>query len=114
MEIHEKIADLVKKSKTKWTADDKEFIVGLCADNGISINPLCPDCYKDAAVQLYTIYKPKEEKTAGGYALRDGVDVMHHAGGRVYHVCAATLTEESAREWIEAGLPLSYFAQLPE
>lgn len=109
-----KIEQLANMPKSAWMGADREWVVGMCADNNIPINPLCPDCYHDAVIQLYGIYKPKgTAKQAGGYELREGLNVMYHANNRVYHVCEATLTEKNAKAWLKAGLPRRFFSKLP-
>ena len=117
METLERLAALADKSKSKWTAKDREYIVDLCAEHGIRLNTLCPDCYKDAAIELYTKLKPSdaEPKSAGGYALRPGTDIFLHArNGNTYHVCEALLNAKSAREWLKNGLSESYFVSVPK
>lgn len=112
------ILDKLKKwaDKQTFTAKEREEIVKLAAEHGIEINPLCPDCYRDAVIQLYGIYKPKDEpKDKNGYALREGVDVVLHArNGNEYHICEAALTEENARKWLASGLPDNFFAKMPQ
>lgn len=101
--------------KKKYTAEEKRTLETYAAEHGIEINKSCPDCYADAAAQLAIIYKPKEEKKAGGFVLRDDIDIVldSYPHGR-FHVCPATCTDENARKWIEAGIPRRFFAHIPE
>ena len=114
MEILEKLRKIADKAPSKITTAEKELLVSLAADNGVHINPLCPDCYKDAAITLYQKLKPADEQpTAGGYKLKPGVDVIFCArNGNHYHICDATLTSKAAREWIAAGAA-NLFAETP-
>lgn len=114
MEILDKLTKWADKQA--FTAKEREEIVKLAAEHGIEINPLCPDCYRDAVIQLYGIYKPKDEpQDKGGYVLREGVDVVLHArNGNEYHICEATLTVENARKWLAAGMPDTFFAKMPQ
>ena len=109
MKIYDKIAALV--DKTKYSASEREFIVGLCADNGIQLNTLCKDCFHDAVIQLAIIYKPKAEVAKGAYELRPGLDVILNGTVRV---CEATLTDENAEKWLKMGLPKRFFVRMPE
>lgn len=114
MENYERISALATK-KGRYTAKEREFIVALAAENGIFVNTLCSSCYKDAAIELAVMLKPKESTNVGGYVLRAGTDlILHGRNGNKYRVCAATLTEENAQEWLANGLDRSAFEQLPE
>ena len=114
MEISEKVKKLADKQK--FTAKEREYIVKLAAKHGIEINPLCPDCYRDAVIQLYGIYKPKgETRDKGGFVLRDGLDVYLHArNGNEYHICEATLTKANALKWLANGAPSTICAKMPK
>ena len=114
MEILDRLTKLADKQK--FTAKEREEIVKLAAKHGIEINPLCPDCYRDAVIQLYSIYKPKDEpQDKGGFILRDGLDVVLHArNGNDYHICEATLTKASALKWLANGAPSTIFAKMPK
>lgn len=105
MEILEKLQKIAQKAVSKITTAEKEWLVSLAAENAVHINPLCPDCYKDAAIELYQKLKPADETPAvSGYKLRKGVDVIFHApNGNKYHICDATLTEKTAKVWIANG-----------
>lgn len=113
MEILEKLTKWAEKKEL--TAKDKEQIAKLAAEHGIEINPLCPDCYRDAVIQLHKLYKEQAEpKDAGGYQLKPGVDVTLCArNGNEYRVCEATLTAGNARKWLANGLPTTFFAAMP-
>lgn len=111
MEIYKRLKKLAEKKKL--TTEDREFIVGLCADNGIVINTLCKDCYNDAVLQLYSIYKPQDEakeNTHAKYVLRDGLNVRFN--GRIIN--AATITDELAARIIAQGFPTRLFKKLPK
>lgn len=114
MKILDKLTKLA--DKRTFTAKEREEIVKLAAEHGIEINPLCPDCYRDAVIQLYSIYKPKEEpQDKGGYVLRDGLDVvLHSRNGNEYHICEATLTKANALKWLANGAPSTIFAKIPK
>lgn len=115
MENLEKLKKLVNKAASKWTAKDREFIVGLSAEHGLRLNTLCKNCYIDAAVELYYKLSPEgPSEDAGGYSLLGGVDVVLHHAGATWRVCAATLTKETAEIWLKHGLPKKYFATLPQ
>lgn len=102
--------------KTTYTAKEKEKISKLAAENNISLNPLCPDCYRDAVIQLYSIYKPKDElQDAGGYELRDGLDVTWVSSRHgEFRICAATCNAENAKKWLAAGVPSRFFKRMPQ
>lgn len=114
METYERLREMVEKSRL--TKEDKVFIEPLAKQHDISLNKRCPDCWKDAAIQLALLYKPKEEgKSAGGYVLRKGIDVtLYSYRYGTFRVCEATLTKENAEKWIAAGIPLRYFEKTPE
>lgn len=109
MEIAEKLKTLA--AKKKYTAKEREYIAKMCAQEGIVLNTLCPDCYNDAVIQLYGIYRKSGEPEVGAYRLHEGVDIILNKTERI---CAATLTDENAKRWLRMGLPLSYFAALPD
>lgn len=112
MEILEKVKKIVEKPASKITVKEREFLVGLAADYGVSINPLCKNCYHDAAIEIYTIISKStnEVQEVDGYALVDGCNLLINGEP----VNAATLTKEKAERWIKMGLPLRYFAKLPK
>lgn len=116
MENLEKLKSLVNQAASKWTAKDREFVVGLAADFGVKINTLCKNCYIDAAVEIYDKMTRETQPMAeaGGYALRAGTDVILHAHGGAFRVCAATLTVENARVWLALGLPKEFFETIPD
>ena len=109
MENLEYLRAIVNK-RGKLNAKEREFVTGLCAEHDIKLNTLCPDCYKDAAVELYGILS-KSAPAVGNYELRDGVDVVLNKTERM---CAATCTDENARRWLAMGLPVSFFAKMPK
>lgn len=115
MEKYVKIKALATK-KGRYTAKEREYITKLAAENGIFLNTLCPDCYKDAAIEICSILKPKaEEKSECNYELKEGVNMLMYArNGNTYRVCAATLTDASAEEWLANGLSKSFFSKLPK
>ena len=102
--------------KTTYTAKEKEKISKLAAENNIALNPLCPDCYWDAVAELYTISKPKQkEHDAGGYELRDGLDVTWVSSRHgEFRICAATCNAENAKKWLAAGVPSRFFKHMPQ
>lgn len=106
----DKLRKIAAKKPAQITTKERQFLVGLAADNGVSINPLCKDCYRDAAVQLFRVLDPEQLHASGGFALVPGTDVIFK-GERV---CDATLTAENARRWLAAGLRSWYFAKMPE
>lgn len=115
METYEKLKSIAEKFKL--SAKDKEYIAPLAEKHGITINKSCSDCWRDAAIQLAIIYKPAEEATEtsdSGYVLRDGVDCIFdsYQYGR-FRVCQALATEENVKKWLEAGIPLRWFKQVP-
>lgn len=117
MESYEKFEKLAAK-KAKYTAKERELIVQAAAEFGIRINTLCPDCYRDAAVQIALKIReekePREAKNAGGYVLRAGTNVVLQSKGCKFHVNETELTEENAKMWLAYGLPAYYFEQTPE
>lgn len=110
-EILEKLRKVAEKTPSRITTKEREWLVSLSADYGVHINPLCPNCYKDAAIQLYAAIHKEEQQTAdaGGWALTRGTDILFN-GERI---CAATWTEENAKRWYYLGLPRWYFANIP-
>ena len=114
MEKYEKFKALAEKAEL--TAEDKAAIMEEAGKHGIVLNKRCAACYKDAAVQIALAYKPAEaQPDAGGYELRDDIDVtLHSFKHGEFRVCKATLTKENAEKWIAAGIPLRFFKKLPE
>ena len=110
MEIVQELRAIVNK-RGKLNAKEREFVTGLCAEHGIQLNTLCPDCYKDAAAQLYLMLNKQDEQQEGDFELRDGVDIVLNKTERV---CAATCTDENARKWLAMGLPKSFFKKMPK
>lgn len=106
MEKYEKMLQLAEKAKL--TAKERELIVAECAEHDIHINTLCESCYKDAAMQLAVIYKPKDVQP-GAYKLRDGLDVRFNG----YHITADTITDELAQRILAQGFPERYFVEMP-
>lgn len=115
MKKYEFFAQLAEKPAKKWTTKQKELVRAEADKRGIKINEACPDCWADAAIQLAVALKPKPTpKEAGGFALRDDIDVVleSYRYGRM-HVCKEELTEENARKWLQAGIPKRFFVKLP-
>lgn len=109
MEDYAKLRELAEK-KGKYTAKEREYITKKAAENDVFLNTLCASCYKDAVIQLCLIYKPNEKQTRGAYVLQDGVNlILRGRNGNTYRVCAETLTDDLAREWIANGLNPKYF-----
>lgn len=110
MKLHEKMKALAEKGKL--TAKEREFVVKYAVENGIQLNTLCKDCYRDAAIQLYSIYKPKEEAKENGsaYQLRDGLDVLFNG----LRINEATLTDKLAKRILKQGFPERFFKHLPQ
>ena len=109
MDVLENLRAIVEK-KARLNAKEREFVTKLAAEHDIPLNPLCPDCYKDAAIQLYSLLKPKQEPEAGEFELKDGVDLVLNKTERI---CAATCTDENARRWLAMGVSKSIFAKMP-
>lgn len=109
MDVLENLRAIVEK-KARLNAKEREFVTKLAAEHDIAINPLCPDCYKDAAIQLYSLLKPAEEPKAGEFELKEGVDLVLNKTERI---CAATCTDENARRWLAMGVSKSIFARMP-
>lgn len=109
MDFLQKIEKLARKPRSKWTAKDREYVVQIAAQEGVQVNPLCPDCYIDTCVIILNKYKADDNPEVDGYQLRAGLDVWH-AGMRVN---AALLNAENARKWLAAGLPERYFIKMP-
>lgn len=109
MKLHEKMKALAEKSKL--TAKEREFIVEHAVKNNISLNTLCKECYRDAAVALYGIYKPKETTDNGrAYQLREGLDVIFNG----YRINEATLTDKLAKRILKQGFPERFFTRIPQ
>ena len=106
MEMYEKMLQLAEKSKL--TAKERELIVSEAANHDIRINTLCESCYKDAAMQLAVIYKPKDVQP-GAYKLREGLDVRFNG----YHITADTITDDLAKRILAQGFPERYFVEMP-
>ena len=109
MDVLENLRAIVNK-KARLNAKEREFVTKLCAEHDIALNTLCPDCYKDAAIQLYMLLKPAEAQDVGEFALRDGVDLVLNKTERI---CAATCTDKNARKWLAMGVSKSIFAKMP-
>lgn len=107
-------------NKKRLTAEDKAEIEAEAAAAGMTLKRGCPDCFRDAVVELYrraekTQQNANSEKiTVAGYRLQDDTDLILQHGGRRWRVCAATMTAESVQEWIANGLDMRHFAQTPE
>ena len=115
MEKYEIFAALADKQMEQWSDEERDMVGKEAKEHGIKINVRCKDCWRDAAVQLAIIYKPEKPKNGvGGFALRDGVDVMLHSKHGDFHVCEATMTESNARKWLAAGLPTTFFAKMQD
>lgn len=104
IELQKQLKTLAEK-RAKYTTQEKEYIVSLCAEHGVHINTLCPSCYKDAVIELYSILKPKEKSVeVQGYRLKAGVNVLLYArNGNTYRINESALTAANAKEWIAAG-----------
>lgn len=112
MEIYEKFKKLAEKQKL--TATEKKEIEEVAQTYGLTINKTCPDCYADAAMQIALANKPKPKST-GAYVLRDDIDVTVHSYRHgTFRVCPALCNDETAKQWIAAGIPLRYFAKYPK
>ena len=107
-------------NKKRLTAEDKAEIEAEATAAGMTLKKGCPDCFRDAVVELYsraekTQQNANSEKiTVAGYRLHDGVDLILQHGGRRWRVCAATMTAESVQEWIANGLDMRHFAETHE
>ena len=115
MKNYEKLKVLIEKPVREWLDKDRDFVGKLADEKGVEMNKACDNCYLDAAVKLYGMLKPQDEgKSAGGYVLREGLDVVLHArNGNQYHICEATLTVENAKKWLAHGAPSTIFAKMP-
>lgn len=113
MEIYEKFKKLSEKQR--FTAAEKAEIEEVAQAYGLTLKKGCPDCYRDAAIQIAIANRPKTIQEAGDYELCDGIDITidSYRHGHM-HVCAKNCTNENARKWIEAGLPLRFFKRVPE
>lgn len=112
MEDYATLKALAEK-KGRYTAKEREYIARKSAENNVFLNTLCASCYKDAVIQLCLIYKPTENQTSGAYVLQDGVNlILRGRNGNTYRVCAETLTDDLAREWITNGLNTKHFKSL--
>lgn len=109
MNVLDELRAIVEK-KARLNAKEREFVTKLCAEHDIRLNTLCPDCYKDAAVQLYGLLSKQEQQT-GDFELRDGVDLWLNKTERI---CAATCTDENARRWLAMGVSKDIFAKMPK
>lgn len=109
MNVLEDLRAIVEK-KARLNAKEREFVTKLCAEHDIQLNTLCPDCYKDAAVQLYLLLNKQEPQT-GDFELREGVDLVLNKTERI---CAATCTDENARRWLKMGVSKDIFARMPK
>lgn len=107
-------------NKKRLTAEDKAEIEAEATAAGMTLKRGCPDCFRDAVVELYsraekTQQNANSEKiTVAGYRLQDDTDLILQRGGRRWRVCAATMTAESVQEWIANGLDMRHFAETPE
>lgn len=109
MNVLEDLRAIVEK-KARLNAKERELVTKLCAEHDIHLNTLCPDCYKDAAIQLYSILSKKEPEI-GDFELREGIDLVLNKTERI---CAATCTNENARRWLAMGVSKDIFAKMPE
>ena len=110
--------------KKRLTAADKAAIEEAAQTYGLTLNKNCPNCYRDAAIQIALVNKPEEvgtplpdgaPKDAPEYELYPEVDIVIDSFrfGHM-HVCAKECTPENARKWIAAGLPKRFFKHIPE
>ena len=100
--------------KKRLTAKDKSLIEELAQTFGVTLNKNCPNCYRDAALQIALANKPRVEPQDGEYELCDDIDITieSYKFGRL-HVCAKDCTADNARKWIAAGVPLRFFKKYP-
>lgn len=121
MKIYERLKELAQKTKSQWTETDRAYVAELADKKGVKLNKACPDCYVDAASQLYIIYKPKatkvteSEEPKSEYELNDGIDITLHSFryGKL-HVCQKNCTPANVKLWLAAGLPLQFFKSVPK
>lgn len=113
MEKYEKFAALAEKDKLN--ASDKKAIAAEADALGVEINPNCPSCYKDAAIQIALHYKPEHKTQTGSkYELFDDIDItIHSFKFGTMRCCNATISDDAARRWLAAGLPRRFFKTIP-
>lgn len=110
-ELLERLKALADKPASKWSKSDRDFVAEKYAEYGKTIEGKCKECYRDAAVVLYTHYKAEsEEIPESAYVLRDGLDV-YFKGMRIN---AATITDERAEALIKDGFPIRFFKVIPD
>lgn len=110
-QILERLRKIVAKKPAKITTAEREWLVGLAADNGVQINPLCTNCYHDAAIEIYDMLtrEQPQPQEVDGWALKPGTNLLLNGEP----VNAGTLTAANARRWLKIGLPERYFAKTP-
>lgn len=111
--IYTKFAELAEKKR--MTAEDKLAIEEVAQSYGLTLNKKCPNCYRDAALQIALANKPKAEPQADGeYELYDDVDITidSYKFGKL-HICPKNCTPANVKTWLAAGIPLRYFKKYP-
>lgn len=113
MEIYERYKKLAEKSRL--TASEKAEIEAKALEYGITLDKKCPNCYRDAAIQIALANMPKKvEQEEGEYELCEGIDItIHSYRYGDLHVCQANCTPANARKWRAAGIPLKFFKRYP-
>ena len=116
---NQELQELCKRvvNRGRSSAEEKEVIAEECKARGIELNTRCPNCYIDAAAQIFSQLnasevkdqEPAPEEDGRKYVLRSGVNVLCNC----VHVCEATITDELAEKLVAVGFPLIYFAKYP-
>ena len=111
--IYEKFKALSEKKR--MTAQEKAEIEEVAQAYGLTINKNCPNCYRDAALQIALANKPTGEPVQDGeYELYDDIDITieSYKFGHL-HICPKNCTPANVKLWLEAGVPLRYFKKYP-
>lgn len=109
-ELREMCRAVVKRNRA--TKTEKLVLETEAQERGIALNRQCPNCYVDAAAQIYaSLPEPATESASERkWVLRKGVDVLF--GG--IRVNEATLTDELAERIVARGFCKMFFATYPK
>lgn len=114
-ERKEYILDFVRKvaNSEQIGGDTRKELHAICEEVGVAFrDTVCDNCCRDAAVQVYSMLKPKGTKRVC-VMKNEGDHYVWTASGKA-HIYAATLTDEFARELLAKGIVKEdFFAVLP-
>lgn len=111
--IYEKFKALSEKKR--MTAQEKAEIEEVAQAYGLTINKNCPNCYRDAALQIALANKPASVPAEDDeWELYPDVDITieSYRFGKL-HVCPKNCTPANVKVWRDAGVPLRYFKKYP-